>query len=151
MCKSMQSIWSDRLYPNVVCSSTTNPPSRETPLIQSMMSIKMSHAVLTASQSSWRACAELGPTSETAPPPSTHAMKNTKYLLYNGKMRKRMDDKYLQKSTSDLQNKYQDAQDLIWWPNTSLRVFVLVFPRTCHLSVVPGAVGEFLKWKKLPR
>lgn len=56
-----------------------------------------------------------------------------------------MDDKYLQKSTSDLQNKCQDAQALIWWPNTSLRVFVLVFLRTCHLSVVPGAVGEFLK------
>lgn len=60
-------------------------------------------------------------------------------------MSKRMDDKYLQKSTSDLQNKYQDAQALIWWPKTSLRVFVLVFLRTCHLSVVPGAVGEFLK------
>lgn len=60
-------------------------------------------------------------------------------------MSKRMDDKYLQKSTSDLQNKYQDAQALIWWPNISLRVFVLVFLRTCHLSVVPGAVGEFLK------
>lgn len=41
----MQSIWSDRLYPNVVCSSRTNPPSRETPLIQSMMSMKMSHAL----------------------------------------------------------------------------------------------------------
>lgn len=57
-CKSMQSIWSDRLYPNL-CSSMTNPPSRETPLIQSMMSIKMSHWISKQLKSPCRAWTDI--------------------------------------------------------------------------------------------